>query len=50
MITFYVYGFLSGDCKTSGYGQKSPQRAISLQTALPEYRAHIDLGFGQPMV
>jgi nuclear transcription factor Y alpha len=40
----------SGDCKTSGYGQKNLQAAISLQTALPEYRAHFDLGFGQPVV
>ncbi|KAJ9181284.1 hypothetical protein P3X46_009428 [Hevea brasiliensis] len=39
-----------GDCKTSDEGQKSPQTAISLQTTLPEYRSHIDLGFGQPMI
>jgi nuclear transcription factor Y alpha len=40
----------SGDCKPSGGGQKSVQGAISLQTALPEYYAHFDLGFGQPVV
>ncbi|KAF2308311.1 hypothetical protein GH714_039971 [Hevea brasiliensis] len=39
-----------GNCKTSGDGQKSPQTAISLQTSLPEYRAHIDQGYGQPMI
>ncbi|KAG6770313.1 hypothetical protein POTOM_025991 [Populus tomentosa] len=39
----------SGDCKPSGGGQKSVQGAISLQTALPEYYAHFDLGFGQPV-
>uniref|UniRef100_A0A3N7FZT9 Nuclear transcription factor Y subunit n=1 Tax=Populus trichocarpa TaxID=3694 RepID=A0A3N7FZT9_POPTR len=40
----------SGDCKPSGGGQKSVQGAISLQTALPEYYAHFDLGFGQPVI
>ncbi|XP_015577804.2 nuclear transcription factor Y subunit A-10 [Ricinus communis] len=39
-----------GDCKISSEGQKPPQTAISLQTALPEHRALIDLGFGQPVV
>lgn len=39
-----------GDCKPSGGGQKSVQGAISLQTALPEYYARFDLGFGQPVI
>ncbi|CAK7342069.1 unnamed protein product [Dovyalis caffra] len=38
-----------GDCKTSGDVQKPLQATISLQTALPDYRAHFDLGFGQPV-
>ncbi|KAJ6778545.1 TRANSCRIPTION FACTOR NF-Y ALPHA-RELATED [Salix koriyanagi] len=40
----------SGDYKTSADGQKTLQAAISLQTTLPEYRAHFDLEFGQPVI
>nr|APR64131.1 hypothetical protein [Populus tomentosa] len=39
-----------GDWKTSGDEQRNLQAAISLQTALPEYRAHFDLGFGVPVI
>ncbi|PON40008.1 Nuclear transcription factor Y subunit A [Trema orientale] len=38
-----------GDYKFSGDGQKT-QATISLQSSLPEYRARLELGFGQPMV
>ncbi|KAJ6743163.1 NUCLEAR TRANSCRIPTION FACTOR Y SUBUNIT A-10 [Salix viminalis] len=37
-------------CKPAGGGQKSVQGGISLQTALPEYCAHFELGFGQPVI
>uniref|UniRef100_A0A6N2N6B3 Nuclear transcription factor Y subunit n=1 Tax=Salix viminalis TaxID=40686 RepID=A0A6N2N6B3_SALVM len=36
--------------KRPGGGQKSVQGGISLQTALPEYCAHFELGFGQPVI
>ncbi|KAK9289576.1 hypothetical protein L1049_007732 [Liquidambar formosana] len=42
----------SADRKNSGDGQKPQQlqAAISMQSALPEYRARFELGFGQSMI
>ncbi|KAF5473955.1 hypothetical protein F2P56_005901 [Juglans regia] len=40
---------LTDNCRSSADGQKS-QVAISLQSALPEYRGCLELGFGQPMI
>lgn len=41
-----------GECKNSGDAQKSQQlqASISMQSALPEYQARFELGFGQPMI
>ncbi|XP_052175649.1 nuclear transcription factor Y subunit A-10-like isoform X2 [Diospyros lotus] len=40
-----------GDCKTSSNGQKPSklQAATAVQSALADYRGHLELGFGQPV-
>lgn len=38
------------NCKANNDGQKSPQTVVALPTVLPEYRAQIEMGFGQPLI